>query len=276
MRPPLPRLILRHALLIGVIFAAPGAAYSGSPSAPPQGSFNQKVFEAIKQMPLGGSYAVNRAATSALSTAIRLLDGELILKPELAQPSYCSGATYLVFLRAIAPSLERIPADEQRAELLKQLLVSGQPDGIGIWGRWNANGPGTAKLFHDTGLGRSFWNYEEPPLRGDFLKLWWKDAIGRDEFGHSVIFLDYQISAEGEKGLLVWSSNKPDGYGEKFIPFVKIHHALFSRCEHPERIGELSKLESRDSFLAEMLHKNFPLSEVKSRLVPPPHPRTSR
>jgi hypothetical protein len=235
--------------------------------------FNAQVLRAIARMPEGGQYAVNRAAADALARALRPQDGTLSFHPEQAQPSFCSGATYLVFVMAAEPYLQPVTDSRSGNSSLTQFLISGQGDGVGIWGRWNANGPGTAKLFKDAGLGRSFWNFEEPAFPGDFLKLWWKEAIGRDEYGHSVIFLNYEIGPDGEKGIRIWSSNKPLGYGEKFIPFTKIHHALFSRCEHPERLPQCASLLPRDSFLADMLRKNFSLREVKSVLTNPASPR---
>lgn len=248
-----------------VLLFAVGAAQAASPT------FNQRVLDAIEQMPREGAYAVSRAASEALSAAIALRGGVLRVDPSRAVPSYCSGATYLVFLGALQPELNRISQEHGGEEILQCLRVSGQPDGVGVWGRWNANGPGTAKLFHDTGMGRSFWDFEEPPNPGDFLKLWWKDPIGRDEFGHSVIFLDYTISAEGEKGINVWSSNKPAGYGRKFVPFHQIRHALFSRCDDPGKVSGVLKLGHRDSVLAEMLQRNYPLPEVKALLKPLAH-----
>jgi hypothetical protein len=253
-------------------FVAVGSAVLCVASCAAQGistPFNQRVLEAISRIPEGGNYAVSRAASDALSQAIEIRDGDLKVNPRRAVPSYCSGATYLVFLMALEPELRVLSRQEIGNATLQSLRVSGQPDGVGVWGRWNANGPGTAKLFHDTGMGRSFWDFEATPLPGDFLKLWWKEAIGRDEFGHSVIFREYTISPEGEKGILVWSSNKPDGYGNKFVPFHRIRHALFSRCEDPQKISHILQLENRDSFLAGMLRRNYPLAEVKALLRSP-------
>src|SRR5256885_5765061 len=42
-------------------------------------------------------------------------------------------------------------------DTLDELMIrDGQRDGEGIWGRWNANGPGTARLFQELGIGRNF------------------------------------------------------------------------------------------------------------------------
>jgi hypothetical protein len=232
-------------------------------------SFNQRVLDAISEMPQKGDYAVTRAASEALSAAIQIRDGSLRVQPSRACPSYCSGATYLVFLIALENELHGLPSGNALDAVLDALRVAGQTDGVGVWGRWNANGPGMAKFFKDTGIGRSFWDGEGTPAPGDFLKLWWKDPIGKDEFGHSVVFLGYTVSAEGEKGILAWSSHKPFGYGTKFFPYTKIRHALFSRCEHPERIHAICDLDRKDLFLADMLRKNFPLSAVKAVLKNP-------
>jgi hypothetical protein len=62
-------------------------------------------------------------------------------------------------------------------ETLDQLMIRGQPDGAGIWGRWNANGPGTARLFYELGLGRNFDDFGEA-RPGDFMKIFWSPELG--------------------------------------------------------------------------------------------------
>lgn len=92
----------------------------------------------------------------------------LLLPLNQAKPNFCSEATYLIFL-AVLNQLNH----EDRLSLLpavvQALLVKDQEDGSGVWGRWNANGPGTARLFHGLGLGRNFTSFEEGQP-GDFLK----------------------------------------------------------------------------------------------------------
>jgi hypothetical protein len=120
-----------------------------------------------------------------------------------------------------------------------------------------------AKLIADAKIGRSFWTYDDA-RPGDFLKIWWKDAIGKDEAGHSVVFLGFTVSNEGEHGIEIWSSNKPNGYGKKFVPFVKIHHTLFTRCEAPRNIEKLTELPPVDTFLRQMLTCNTSISEINA------------
>ena len=95
---------------------------------------------------------------------------------------------------------------------LKQLMIRGQRDGEGIWGRWNANGPGTARLFHELDLGQNFDDFAEAQP-GDFMKIFWSPEVGRAEHGHSVIFLGMEKRA-GLDYVHFWSSNIPFGYGD--------------------------------------------------------------
>jgi hypothetical protein len=225
-------------------------------------TFNDRVMETVEAMPAGGGYEVSRNAAHRLCSSVNTgTDGRLVVKADLAQPSYCSGATYLVFLKALQPELDAVPNRETRTALAECLGIRNQPDGVGIWGRWNANGPGTAKFFADARLGRSFRDHGRA-RPGDFLKIWWKPPIGRDEAGHSVIYLGPGNTPEGDPGLLIWSSNKPLGYGKKVVPFSKISSCMFTRCEHPENIENLLTLPDRDVFLADMLKRNATSAEL--------------
>ncbi len=228
-------------------------------------SFNERVLAAVASMPVGGGYEVSRNAAQNLCDSVKAESGRLQVQPDVAQPSYCSGATYLVFLKAILPEFNAISSRETRTAVAECLTIRNQPDGVGIWGRWNSNGPCMAKFFADARLGRSFrdHNLARP---GDFLKLWWKSPVGRDEAGHSVIFLGLGSTPEGESGLQIWSSNKPLGYGKKVVPLSKISSALFSRCERPENIQNILVLPQRDAFLSDMLKRNATREEL-DRLV---------
>ena len=223
-------------------------------SVPP---LNGIVLEAVRAMPREGVYSTSTTANRALREAVGTSGGILSVNSSMAIPSYCSEATYLVFLKV----LSKLQADHQLVILpgtLPALRPSGQPDGTGIWGRWNANGPGTARLFYELGLGHNFTDLSHA-RPGDFLKLFWNDGIGASEHGHSVIFLGNEIRG-GVGYLRFWSSNIPAGYGEKSVPVTRIHRMLFSRLENPEAVnrslphsdGYLSSLEHRSSSIAEM------------------------
>ena len=70
----------------------------------------------------------------------------------LGGPDHLYGcATYLVFARR----LELMNGNAMSGAPAESLAIKGQPDGVGVWGRWNANGPAVACLFNELKLGRS-------------------------------------------------------------------------------------------------------------------------
>src|SRR5204863_8378 len=71
---------------------------------------------------------------------------------------------------------------------LEKLIIRDQRDGEGIWGRWNANGPGTARLFHELQLGSNFDNFDQAKP-GDCMKIFWSRQVGKSEHAHSTIFV---------------------------------------------------------------------------------------
>jgi hypothetical protein len=218
---------------------------------------NEVILTVLRTMPHEGGYSASAETTRRLQAAIQPRNGLTIL-PELAKPSYCSGATYLVFLRALQflnpRGLQANPA------LADALLVRGQPDGVGVWGRWNANGPGTACLFQELKLGRNFTSFDLP-RPGDFMKIFWTRAVGRGEHGHSVIYLGQETN-QGVEMVRFWSSNQPLGFGEKVVPRSRIASAIFSRLENPENIGRAPLLPFRNAYLAGLSRKDSSLIEA--------------
>ncbi len=225
---------------------------------------NQAVLQSIQALPEGGGYAVNGAAFSALRGAIRSqkgIPGILEVDMGSARPSFCSGATYLVFLGA----LQRLVPEALRSEeLVRAFLVRGQPDGIGIWGRWNANGPGTAVLFQEADLGRNFEELEKAEP-GDFLKIFWNDGVGANEKGHSVVYLGRRGEA-GEEEIQFWSSNQPGGYGVKWVSRSRMRRLLFSRLERPENIRRVLEIAPSDSYLSRLNREASSWSELEKKL----------
>src|SRR3990167_1535607 len=100
---------------------------------------------------------------------------------------------------------------------------------------------------------------------GDFLKVFWSDAIGSSEHGHSVVYLGTE-NKNDILSILYWSSNIPNGYGKKAVPRSRMHHLLFSRLTHPEAILKASSLPYRDAYLASLLHRSSSLKEMKTRV----------
>jgi hypothetical protein len=162
-----------------------------------------------------------------------------------------------VFVRAIQSLL---PSSVFAGSLAEALAVNGQPDGVGVWGRWNANGPGTACLFHELGLGHNFVSFEAA-RPGDFMKIFWTDAVGMREHGHSVIYLGKGL-ANGVETVQFWSSNKPNGYGEKEVPRSRISYAIFSRLEAPSNIEGSVTLPSKNAYLSGLIRRESSIGEA--------------
>jgi hypothetical protein len=144
-------------------------ALAGSIAAARAHDLNGIILQQVRDMPAGGKYSVGHIAKIRLQSAAHFESGKFFTLPSSASPSFCSGATYLVFIRTI----EQLRASGQLQldfATLDQLMIRNQRDGEGIWGRWNANGPGTARLFHELGLGRNFDSFAEA-RPGDFMKI---------------------------------------------------------------------------------------------------------
>jgi hypothetical protein len=218
---------------------------------------NSLILSLLNTMPRGGGYSATSGATRDLQSAIQVSGGRLYVKPDAARATYCSGATYLVFIQAIQRLL---PESVVGVGLAEALAISGQPDGVGVWGRWNANGPGTACLFRELRLGRNFTSFDEAKP-GDFMKIFWTDAVGTREHGHSVIYLGRE-PVNGVETVRFWSSNKPGGYGVKEVPRSRIYSAIFSRLEAPSNIEGSVTLPHKNVYLAGLVTKESSLSEA--------------
>ena len=148
-------------------------------------------------------------------------------------------------------------------DTLDALMIRNQRDGEGIWGRWNANGPGTARLFYELGVGENFDDFAQAQP-GDFMKIFWSPEVGRSEHGHSVIFLGTE-KRFGLDYVRFWSSNIPFGYGERTVPRTKIVHAIFSRLYNPAKLARISEVPLVDSYLAGLIRKRSSYAEAKEK-----------
>ena len=240
-------------LLLGVFAAGCANMTVAEPS-----GFNSKILATVRTMPTGGGYDGSDQTKNLLHAACNLTDGEIRVNANQAKPSFCSGATYLVLLKALSTGPE---------ELLPEI---DQQDGHGVFGRWNSNGPGAAKLVTDLRAGKNFtsWNQAQP---GDFLKIWWTDRIGGSERGHLVIYLDHDA-----KNVRFWSSNQPAGYGTKSVSRSDCRRVLFTRITRPERFAAAKNLPAVDPWLAKMLRKDFTWDEVITKCWVSELPSVSR
>lgn len=213
---------------------------------------NKFVLLSVSEMPVQGGYELTDLPAMRMKEAFTMVGPSvLFLEASLATPSYCTTATYMVFYK----TLEKLWAANSLSpseRVLKALKPKLEKDGVGLWGRWNSNGPGTAKLFFDSEIGM---NFDDPAkaLPGDFMKIFWNDEVGKFEKGHTGIFLGLKTT-DGKKMLSFWASSKStDGFAERTIPLSEAKRIVFSRLTHPENIERLGQLAETDTFLASML-----------------------
>ena len=223
---------------------------------------NDLILDQIKQMPTGGRYSASHFAKIRLQSSAHFESGKFFILPSAASPSFCSGATYLVFIRTIE-SLRVRGEFHLDFSTLEQLIIRDQRDGEGIWGRWNANGPGAARLFHELGLGPNFDSFDQAKP-GDFMKIFWSPEVGRTEHGHSVIYLGTEKKL-GLDYVRFWSSNVPFGYGERSVPRTKIVHAIFSRLYAPANLSRIQRAPEIDGYLASLVETRSSYEEARRR-----------
>ena len=223
--------------------------------------YNALVLTQIRAMPQLGGYSASHQASVRLGSAVGLGGPYgLAIEASRACPSYCSGATYLLFLKTVNALIARgdLPADDR---MFAALLINGQRDGEGVWGRWNANGPGTARLFYELGCGVNFSDFAKAQP-GDFMKVFWNDHVGKREHGHSVVFLGEE-TVNGVPSVHFWSSNIGMGYGDKYVARSKISAAIFSRLTKPAALVRAPALSPKvDPYLASLTSTDSSLAEA--------------
>ena len=83
--------------LIAILFAA-ATLPNELPGQLAPSPLNDIILQQVKKMPVGGKYSATRTATIRLQSAAHFESGKFFVLPDAASPSYCSGATYLVFM----------------------------------------------------------------------------------------------------------------------------------------------------------------------------------
>ena len=240
----LSQMQIKHTLLLFLGVIASGCVSVHTSSSP---DFNSKILAAVWAMPTGGGYDGSVPTKNLLHGACDVTDGRIQVSANRVKPSFCSGATYLVLLKALGNGPEAL------------LPEIDQKDGHGVFGRWNSNGPGAAKLVADLGAGKNFTSWDEA-RPGDFLKIWWTDRIGGSERGHLVVYLGHDAET-----VRFWSSNQPGGYGMKSAARDECGRVLFTRINRPEKFNTAKKLPAVDPWLARMLREDFTWNEVVAK-----------
>lgn len=248
-------------LVVAVAFSAMLGVLT-APGAQAQ-DWNESVLAAIRKMPVGGGYAVTSEAGRNFREAVAVDRGRLRVNARSAVPSYCSSATYLLLLEVINDAARQRAVGLDDAALTA-LAPRPAQDGHGIWGRWNAHGPGAAMLFHELGVGENFTAIDAA-RPGDFLKIFWRDAVGKSERGHLVVYLGRERREDGE-WVRFWSSNQPDGYGDKWVHESKIARMLFSRLTDPSGFAHAAEIPRVQPYLASLLDTESSFAEATQRV----------
>ena len=233
---------------------------------------NPYVLQAIQNMPAAGGYSTAHEAGEALVRAV-VSRPELSVDAQNATPSFCTSATYLVFLNALelAAAQGEFSLGNQATAVYDKLLPPSditslfKDDGKGLWGRWNANGPGTGRFFYETGIGGNFTS-AATRKPGDFLKIWWTEAVGAKERGHSVVYLGARKNpTTGDPELQYWSSNQGTGYNKVWVSESKVIHAIYSRLTAPQNLTRALSIPETGTYLRDCLTVESSFAEAKQK-----------
>ena len=115
-------------IIVGLAVFLGAARLSVGQIAP--GKYNNVILDQIRAMPSGGKYSASRAATIRLQSAAHFESGIFSVVPDAASPSYCSGATYLVFIKTIETLRARGSLSLNYATL-ESLLIRNQRPVVG-------------------------------------------------------------------------------------------------------------------------------------------------
>ena len=249
-------------------------------------SFNSYVLDTIMLADDGGGYYTGRAekeeldnnAWEGMDQAVILKNGKVKIDLSKAKPSFCSSGVYMALLKSLSNWDKEGKISYDAWKNLKPYTVEKrdfpiQADGVGSWGRANANGPGLAVLVAELEAGKNtylppkksfdseeeyyeMWKNLEP---GDFLKIFWNEYIGADdefsESGHMTIFLDFEeiVDENGKKDGLIyfWSSNgygyMPDkGYSIGKSRLSKIYRAVSTHIDNPSAFNKVKDMQPDD------------------------------
>src|ERR1041385_9548273 len=70
-------------------------------------SYNSLILAQMRKMPSGGKYSVSHFAKIKLQSAAHFESGKFFVIPTKPYVSFCSGATYLVFIRTLEELRDR-------------------------------------------------------------------------------------------------------------------------------------------------------------------------
>ncbi len=182
----------------------------------------------------GYRYSTGPEAFRAHRAAMTISEnGELSVDLTKAKKSFCSAATHLL-LGKVLSKLQRNSMIFPSREQLEKVLPHGEEDGVGFWGRVNANGPGFAILMSELGAGTNFWKLNAAKS-GDFVKVYWNKHVGVRERGHLGVFMGWKFYREGIY-MEMWSANVPNGFSKMLVKINPIRNNYPDINDPTERI----------------------------------------
>jgi hypothetical protein len=235
---------------------------------------NRVVLRAVDSVqarePDGGSYFIGIKATppeSPVSYPVVFRDRPLLVPSR--NSSYCSGATYAVVMTALELLLP--PTRPGISESILEAVRMQEPDGgrredtVKLYGWWNADGPGSYyALCEYTKMGTRIKPSEA--LAGDFVNINWVKGPG-----HSVVFLRWEKTVQGEPGMRFWSSQtSTNGLGDKVVPLSSISGFVFTRLTAPEKLAELDPTYQmvRPKVTYDVPERSAPSGDPKTKILP--------
>ena len=263
-------------------------------------TWNQIIVNEIQKVSSGGGYSTAsetdeypHTSWEGMAIAWSYRSGKGIsINMSKARPSFCSSACYMMLLKALSVwdtdnVISRQAWLALRPYTLECMKYKMQDDGVGCWGYANANGPGIALLVKKMGAGRNYyiggrteystaakhrkaWQRAE---KGDFLKIFWNEKIGKDERGHQVIYMGSERAyQDGVRDDLIWywsSQSGTDGYGLTCRHASEIRRAVLTKITNPGAFADaFTKLPPyrKNTWLASLLTKNVSLTVMKTKI----------
>ena len=234
-----------------------------------------------------------------MNEAYKMKGARPVIDLAKARPSFCSSACYMVLVRSVLTwdtyANTGTPVSVKSWRALKPYTVQGlaypvQDDGVGAWGRANANGPGMAVLIRELGAGENiliknkkeyksesaYWSAWERAEPGDFLKIFRSASIGASERGHMVVYLGRKKASSGgvrDDIVYYWSSNgsradTSKGYSISSCRASEIYRGVITKVTKPQAFAGASKISptNRDKWLRSLLDVNVSLADMKKHI----------
>ncbi len=241
-------------------------------------SWNEILLRVISETQNGGGYYTGsvdaehpKTTGQALSEAYTISGSKAAVDLSKANPSYCSSAVYMVMMKTLLNWDKKGVIPKKAWVNLRPYAINGmaypaQDDGVGCWGRANANGPGAAVLVKELEAGKNYYigapkeyttsaGYEKAWMRaepGDLLKIFRTKYIGTKESGHMVVYLGhrYALDENGKRDDIIyyWSSQKSTGgYGITSCPRSEIFRAVLTKITDPAAFKNAASITPTDT-----------------------------